>query len=83
MTVSIVSRLEVSYSTDAPRDAPAHLFLKLSNPDFQLDAPRDRPPAEIVFYTSVAPEMPDPPVVRCYDSAYSRATGARTSCSKT
>ncbi|HEX6624396.1 MAG TPA: phosphotransferase [Pyrinomonadaceae bacterium] len=75
MTVSIVSRLVASYAPGAAPHAPAHLFLKLSNPDFQPDAPCDRPPAEIVFYTSVVPEMPDPPVVRCYDSAYSRSTG--------
>ena len=75
MTVSIVSRLEVSFSTDAPTHAPRHLFLKLSNPDFPIEAPRDLPPAEIVFYTSIAREMTDPPVPRCYDAAYSRDTG--------
>ncbi len=73
--VSIVSRLEASFSADAPTDAPARLFLKLSNPDFQPAAPRERPPEEIVFYSSIAREMTDPPVVRCYDSGFSRETG--------
>lgn len=75
MPVSIVSRLEASFSADAPADAPRHLFLKLSNPDSPIEAPRERPPAEIVFYTSIAREMTDPPVPRCYDAAYSRDTG--------
>lgn len=75
LTVSIVSRIEATFSADAPTRAPSRLFLKLSNPDFQIDAPRDRPPAEVVFYTSIAREMPDPPVVRCYDAAYSRDDG--------
>ena len=75
MPVSVVSRLEVAYTAGAAAGAPAHLFLKLSNHDFPLDAPRDRPPAEIVFYTTVVPEMHDPPVVRCYDTAYSPDTG--------
>jgi thiamine kinase-like enzyme len=74
MTVSIVSRLEVSYSSEAPPNAPGRLFVKLSNPDFPIE-PSDNPPAEIVFYNSIAHAMDDPPVVRCYDAAFSRATG--------
>lgn len=75
LLVSIISRLEVAYTPDATPRAPAGLFLKLPNPDFHPHAPGAGPPAEVVFYTSVAPEMPDPPVVRCYDAAYSSATG--------
>jgi Ser/Thr protein kinase RdoA (MazF antagonist) len=73
--VSIVSNLSVEYSRDAGRDSPARLFLKLSNPETAHDAPREEPPEEIAFYESIAPATPDAPVPRCYDAAYSRATG--------
>lgn len=73
--VSVVSNLRVEYSRDAPPDAPARLFLKLSNPKSAPDAPREEPPEEIAFYERIAPATPDAPVPRCYDAAYSRATG--------
>jgi hypothetical protein len=37
------------------------------------DAPRPEPPEEIFFYETIAPAMPNAPVPRCYDTAFSRA----------
>ena len=75
LPVSIVSGLEVGYSEDAPSDAPASLFLKISNPAFAPAAARETPPEELVFYNSVAQLMPDPPLPRLFDAAFSRADG--------
>ena len=74
LPVSVISRLEVEYEPGAGPEAPRNLFLKVSNPDF-VNEPRESPPEEIVFYSSVAPEMPDPPVPRFYDAGFSRETG--------
>jgi hypothetical protein len=68
--VSTVTRLRVQYSGDAASDAPAHLFLKVSN--VTSDAPRADPPEEIAFYETIAPATPNAPVPRCYDAAFSR-----------
>lgn len=73
--VSVVSHLNVEYSSDANRDAPARLFLKVSNPKFVSAEPRAEPPEEIVFYEKIAPATPKVPVPRCYDAAFSRETG--------
>ncbi|HVF67909.1 MAG TPA: phosphotransferase [Pyrinomonadaceae bacterium] len=74
LLVSNVSRLEVSYTPDASRDAPASLFLKLSLPVFQPEAVKDSSRMEVEFYSSVAPEMKDPPVPACFDAAFDPAT---------
>src|SRR5512132_2342654 len=60
LSVSVVSRLQISYSIDATPGGPAQLFLKLSSDG-----------KEVEFYNLVASEMDDPPFVRCYDAAYS------------
>ena len=60
LSVSVVSRLQISYSIDATPSAPAQLFLKLSSDS-----------KEVEFYKVVASQMDDPPFVRCYDAAYS------------
>lgn len=75
LLVSSVSRLEVSYTHDATRGAPASLFLKLSRPVFQPDAVGEQSRMEVEFYTSVAPQMKDPPVPFCYDAAFDPAEG--------
>lgn len=71
LLVSEVARLEVSYTRDATRDAPASLFLKLSRPGAANNLGR----AEVEFYTSVVPEMKDPPVPLCFDAAFDSAAG--------
>jgi hypothetical protein len=76
LIVSEVSRLEVSYTPDATRGAPASLFLKLSRPVFQPEAAKDHSRMELEFYSSVAPLMPDAPVPFCYDAAFDPVTRA-------
>jgi len=73
LLVSIVSRLELSYTHDATRGAPSSLFLKLSLPSSHPQAVNDR--MEVEFYNSVAPLMKDPPVPRCFDAAFDSSTG--------
>ena len=76
---SLISRLELSYSADAPPTAPAHLFLKYSNPAFNPPTPAEGEHKEVAFYHLVAKQitmaMADPPVIRCYDAHYSPETG--------
>jgi hypothetical protein len=64
LSLSVVFRLQISYSTDATPGAPAQLFLKLSSDS-----------KEVEFYNLVASQMDDPPFVRCYDAAYSSESG--------
>lgn len=72
--ISDVAHLEVDYSSDATPDAPRHLFLKLSRPVFQPEAARDHSRKEFDFYNSIAREMTDAPIPRCYDAAFSIET---------
>lgn len=76
LLVSVVSRLEVSYSADASAPpAPSQLFLKISGPDsvqVVFSEPHSR---EVEFYNVIAAEMSDPPFIRCYDAAYSAESG--------
>jgi hypothetical protein len=62
LPLSIVSRLEVQYSDDTPAGSiPSQLFLKIGS--------SHRKEAE--FYNLIAPEMNDPPFIRCYHAACS------------
>ena len=74
MLVSNVFQLEVAYSADATPRAPRGLFLKLSQPVFQPEAAMDHSRKEVEFYTTVATEMQDPPLPRCYAAAFSAET---------
>ena len=69
-TTSTVVWLSVRYSEDAPASAPARLLLKLSKPGFHPQFGEN----EVEFYTRVVPAMENPPVVLCYDAAYSPET---------
>jgi hypothetical protein len=69
--VSIVHRIQVIYSEDAPLGSPRQLFLKISKPDTDPDDVR----REVCFYQSVVPTMSDPAVVRCFDAAFSEESG--------
>lgn len=66
---SQVAHLAVRYSADAPPDAPAHLFLKVADPELERRMPR-RNRAEVAFYRAVAGDASGLPLVRCYDAAY-------------
>lgn len=65
------ARLTVRYSADAAGDCPTQLFLKLVDTDtgdgeFFL-------PAEVTIYTRDYVDVPDAPLLRCYDAAYDAA----------
>lgn len=60
------SVLEIGYSGDAPPAAPQRLYLKVGS-DLSHPLAGQR---EIAFYTAIAPQMPVPPAVHCYDAAY-------------
>jgi thiamine kinase-like enzyme len=61
--------LEVSYSADAPADAPRRLFLKMSKePEWGME--------EVAFYRFVQDKRTDLPMLApCYDAAYSEESG--------
>jgi hypothetical protein len=67
---SLTTRVSVSYSDDAPSDAPTRLFLKVATTSTRR-SPASSPNPEVVFYTSVANQMPAPPVPRCFHAAES------------
>jgi hypothetical protein len=69
--LSIVSRLEVSYSKNVASSAPSRLFLKISRPDLSPAVSSELDNKEVEFYRTVAGEMNNPHLIRCYDAAYS------------
>jgi hypothetical protein len=74
LQVSRVHRLAVEYRGKASEtDRPQTLFLKLCKALSR--EPRGVVQAEIEFYQTAAKSMSHPPLVRCYDAAYSDATG--------
>ncbi len=70
-TTATVCRLSPKYSMDAPDCVPPTLFLKVSRPD----SPFRQTKQEFDYYTAVAPAMPEPPSVRCYEAVRSPETG--------
>jgi thiamine kinase-like enzyme len=70
---SVTSRLEMTYSADAPSSAPPWLFLKISKSDFRSNLYTSHR-KEVEFYNTIAPAMVDPPTARCYDAVYSPET---------
>src|SRR5262245_21849449 len=72
--LSVLTRLELSYSAGAPRSAPERVILKTPRPDGAAEA-RKLTEQEVEFYRVIAPQTPSPPIVRCYDAAFSPARG--------
>lgn len=70
--ISQVFHLSVTYSDDAPAGAPTRLFLKISHPTLQAHFSQK----EVEFYHTVAPRVPELPLIRCYDAVFSSASGA-------
>jgi hypothetical protein len=67
-----IAFLQVRYSANASPTAPERLFLKMSGDatapgSFDLDHFRQ----EVLYYSTVAAAMPDPPSVPCHDVAHS------------
>ncbi len=58
-SAATTAHLSLSYSPDAPADAPRKLFLKLGGR-----------PTESLFHREIAPAMPDGPLLRCYLAQY-------------
>jgi len=73
LTVSAVSRLALTYSAEAPDDAPRNLFLKMSVPA-NADNPQLNGGQEVEFYQKIAAQMPGSPLIRCYDAVFSPET---------
>lgn len=64
-------RLRARYSHDALGDRPERLFLKMVNTD--LGDGEWFGPSEVDYYARDYLDVPDAPLVRCYDGAYSEA----------
>jgi thiamine kinase-like enzyme len=67
---STIVLLELCYSENAPSCAPARMILKLAGAG-SLSTGKE----EVEFYTQIAPAMPDPPVLRCYEATHSEEAG--------
>jgi hypothetical protein len=72
LLISNVFHLAVTYSAAAPADAPTRLFLKIPSPALESHFSQK----EVEFYNTVAPLAPELPLIRCYDAAFSGASGA-------
>jgi hypothetical protein len=71
---SSVARILVEYS-DSNRNVPSELFIKLTPGSINDSHALGIGKVEVEFYTQVAPAMSCPPLVRCFDAAYSTKTG--------
>ncbi|MCO5191508.1 MAG: hypothetical protein M9918_25365 [Anaerolineae bacterium] len=63
------ARLHLHYSEDAQGDLPVDLFLKLVDTD--TGDGEFFGPSEVTYYTRDYVTVPEAPLLRCYDSAYS------------
>ena len=63
------ARLRPRYSADAVGDLPSSLFLKIVRTD--LDDDESFGDSEVGYYTRDYVDVPDAPLVRCHDAAYS------------
>src|SRR5215813_900153 len=69
LPLSMVARLAVIYSADV--SLPSQFFLKLSRNDLS-----EANSKEVEFYNNLAREIDGPPLVRCYDAAYTNESGS-------
>lgn len=65
---STVARLSLSFASDNMGAVPPELFLKIVLHD-AVDPAVGAATAEVDFYKRVAPSMPTPPTLRCFDAA--------------
>src|SRR5262249_49553330 len=72
--LSVLPRLALSYAAGVPRSAPERVILKTPRGDGAAHASK-LTEREVEFYRVIAPQTPSPPIVRCYDAAFSRARG--------
>jgi len=74
---SIIGRLTLTYSDDAPPAMPTRLFLKICNPSSEqrvVGSIQRR--NEVEFHNNLVTLMPRPPIVHCYQAVYCEETGA-------
>ncbi len=64
--------LRLHYAPNAQGDRPERLFLKMVNTD--LGDGEYFGPSEVDYYTRDYVDVPDAPLIRCYDAAYSPAS---------
>jgi len=62
--------IKLNYSADATGEKPAKLFFKLCNLD---NDPFGN--AEVIYYRTIAAEIPHPPMPHCYHAAYLKEQG--------
>lgn len=75
LALSVVSRLEASYSPNAVGSVPSKLFLKIPRTDLAKGVSSEHNRQEIEFYNTIAGEMSNPPFISCFDAAYSSESG--------
>ena len=61
--------LQLHYSPDAQGERPSRLFLKMVNTD--IGDEESFGPSEVYYYTRDYVDVPDAPLLRCYDGRYS------------
>lgn len=61
--------LQLTYSPDAQGERPSRLFLKMVNTD--IGDEESFGPSEVYYYTRDYVDVPDSPLLRCYDGRYS------------
>jgi hypothetical protein len=66
-TVSILTFLDVTFSSDATPRVPSRLVLKRPLDEGSLSTEASQ--RELDFYARLAPELPSPPLVRCFVAA--------------
>src|SRR5262249_1656844 len=59
--LSVLTRLELSYSAGVPRSAPERVILKTPRPDGAAQASK-LTEQEVEFYRVIAPQTPSPPI---------------------
>jgi len=65
-------RLELKYTDGARGEMPRNLFLKMVNIDMEDEF---FGPSEVTYYIRDYGGVPDVPILRCYDAAYSESLG--------
>ena len=74
--LSLLLKLIPTYAPTAPAGLPRSFVLKLAKPGAPSVAATRRRAKEHDFYTTVAPVMVDPPLVRVWSSAHNPGSGA-------
>ena len=75
LPISTICRLGITYEEPVSEGCPRSIFLKLPRVLSKVGKTLGVDDhAEVEFYTNVASRIGSPPLIRCYDAAYSRKT---------